>query len=221
MSAGLTIFDCDGVLVDSEEACNRVLVADLAALGFAISLAECMARFVGKSMLTVQAELEADAGLTFPAGWPEAVRARTIATLEREKVPAIPGVRAVLESHRAAGRPYCVASSGRIEKMRATLGGSGLAPLFDEAVLFSSTMVARGKPAPDLFLHAAATMGHAPEACTVVEDSLPGVQGASAAGMRVLAFCGAAYADVGAYRALGAEVFTEMAALPGLLGLPA
>jgi len=219
MSAGLTIFDCDGVLVDSEEACNRVLVADLAGLGYRIGLAECMARFVGKSMPTVQAELEADPGIAFPPGWPEAVRARTIATLEREKVPAIPGVRAVLDRLRASGRPYCVASSGRVEKMRATLGSSGLRPYFDEGVLFSSTMVARGKPAPDLFLHAAATMGHAPGVCTVVEDSLPGVQGASAAGMRVLAFCGAAYADADAYRALGAEVFTEMAALPGLLGI--
>ncbi len=220
-SVGLTIFDCDGVLVDSELVCNRVLAADLAGLGLEIGLEDCMARFVGKSMPTVQAELEAEAGLSFPAGWPEAVRARTIATLEREPVPAVPGVRRVIESLKAAGRPYCVASSGRVEKMRATLGSSGLKPFFADRVLFSSTMVARGKPAPDLFLHAAAEMGFGPEACTVIEDSLPGVQGATAAGMRVLAYCGAAYADPDAYRALGAVVFTGMGELPGLLGIAA
>ncbi len=219
MGGGLTIFDCDGVLVDSEDTCNRVLAADLAGLGYAIGLADCMARFVGKSMAAVQAELEAAPGLRFPPGWPEAVRARTIAALEREKVPPVPGVRAVIERHRAAGRPYCVASSGRIEKMRATLGGAGLTPLFDEAVLFSATMVARGKPAPDVFLHAAAGMGHVPADCTVVEDSLPGIHGARAAGMRVLAYCAAPYSDPAACRALCAEVFTDMAALPGLLGL--
>ena len=219
MSA-LTIFDCDGVLVDSEAVCNRVMVEMLGDFGYRIALADCMARFVGKSMATVQAEVEAEAGLTLPEGWPEAIRARTIAALEREAVPAIPGIRAVVEAHRGAGRPYCVASSGRIEKMRATLGGSGLLPLFGD-VLFSATMVGRGKPAPDLFLHAAATMGHAPGDCAVVEDSLPGVQAAVAAGMPVYAYCAAPYADAAAYAALGARIFTDMAALPGLLGLGA
>jgi len=218
MTLGLTIFDCDGVLVDSEAACNRVMVEMLGQAGFRIGLADCMARFVGKSMQSVQDEVAAEAGIVFPAGWPEAVRARTIAVLQQEKVAAVPGVRAVVEAHRAAGRAYCVASSGRVEKMRATLGSSGLLPLL-EGVLFSATMVGRGKPAPDLFLHAAAAMGHAPEACTVVEDSPPGVQAAAAAGMPVLAYCAAPYADAAAYRAMGARVFTDMVELPGLLGL--
>jgi HAD superfamily hydrolase (TIGR01509 family) len=218
MRPALTIFDCDGVLVDSEAACNRVMVEMLGDVGFRIGLDDCLARFVGKSMATVQAEVAAEAGVVFPEGWPEAIRARTIAALQREAVPAIPGIRQVVKAHRAAGRPYCVASSGRVEKMQATLGGSGLLELF-EGVLFSATMVGVGKPAPDLFLHAAATMGHPPAACRVVEDSLPGVLAAVAAGMPALAYCAAPYVDAHAYRALGAEVFTDMAELPGLLGI--
>ncbi|HSF95758.1 MAG TPA: HAD-IA family hydrolase [Thermohalobaculum sp.] len=214
----LTIFDCDGVLVDSEAAANRVMVRMLGDIGFRIGLEDCMARFVGKSMATVQAEIEAEAGAIFPEGWPEAIRAHTIAELQRVAVPAIPGIQGVIQAHRAAGRPYCVASSGRIEKMRATLGGSGLLPLFED-VLFSATMVGRGKPAPDLFLHAAATLGHAPGNCTVIEDSLPGVQAAVAAGMPVFAYCAAPYADAAAYRALGARIFTDMSELPGLLDI--
>jgi beta-phosphoglucomutase-like phosphatase (HAD superfamily) len=133
-------------------------------------------------------------------------------------VAAIPGIRDVVDLHAAAGRPYCVASSGRVEKMRATLGGSGLLPLFAD-VLFSATMVGRGKPAPDLFLHAAEVMGHPPAACVVVEDSLPGIQAAAAAGMRICAYTAAAYVDAAAFKALGAEVFDDMGRLPGLLGL--
>lgn len=214
----LTIFDCDGVLVDSEVAANRVMVEMLGEIGLEIGLDECMARFVGKSMATVQAEVEAETGLAFPPGWPGKIRARTIETLQRERVAPVPGIRAVVDAHRAAKRSYCVASSGRVEKMHATLGGAGLLPLFAD-VLFSATMVGRGKPAPDLFLHAAGVMGHPPAACVVVEDSLPGVQAAVAAGMRVCAYAAAPYVDAAAYAALGAEVFTDMGALPGLVGL--
>jgi HAD superfamily hydrolase (TIGR01509 family) len=214
----LTIFDCDGVLVDSEPAANRVMVEMLGAIGFEITLADCMARFVGKSMKTVQAEVVAEAGQIFPPGWPEAIRARTIETFKLEQIEAIPGIHAVVSAHQTAGRPYCVASSGRIEKMQATLGSTGLLPTFAD-VLFSATMVGRGKPAPDLFLHAAQTMGHPPTACVVIEDSLPGVQAAVAAGMRVCAYTAAPYVDAAAYQALGAEVFDDMGQLPGLLGL--
>lgn len=214
----LTIFDCDGVLVDSEPAANRVMVEMLAEIGFEIGLDDCMTRFVGKSMATVQAEVEVESGAIFPPGWPEAIRARTIETFQRQRIEAIPGIRDVVSAHRSAGRSYCVASSGKVEKMQATLGSSGLLELFDD-VLFSATMVERGKPAPDLFLHAAAAMGHPAERCVVVEDSLPGVQAAAAAGMRVCAYAAAPYVDAAAYEALGAEVFDDMAALPGLLGL--
>jgi HAD superfamily hydrolase (TIGR01509 family) len=214
----LTIFDCDGVLVDSEPAANRVMVAMLGEIGFEIGLADCMARFVGKSMKTVQAEVMAEAGATFPPGWPETIRARTIETFQRERIAAVPGIHDVVSAHRLAGRPYCVASSGRIQKMQASLGSSGLLPMFDD-VLFSATMVKHSKPAPDLFLHAAEAMGHAPEHCVVVEDSLPGVQAAVAAGMRVCAYTAAPYVDAAVYQALGAEVFDDMGALPGLLGL--
>ena len=214
----LTIFDCDGVLVDSEAAANRVMVEMLAEAGFEIGLADCMSRFVGKSMPTVQAEVEAETGRVFPPGWPEAIRARTIETLQRERVAPIPGIREVVAAHQAADRPYCVASSGRVEKMHATLGSSGLLPLFSD-VLFSATLVARGKPSPDLFLHAAEVMGHPPAACVVVEDSLPGVLAAVAAGMPVCAYAAAPYVDAAAYAELGAEVFTDMGELPVLLGL--
>jgi len=151
-------------------------------------------------------------------GWAEEIRARTIEALQRENVAAIPGIRDVVDLHAAAGRPYCVASSGRIEKMHATLGSAGLLPLFAD-VLFSATMVGRGKPAPDLFLHAAQAMGHPPQRCVVIEDSLPGVQAAIAAGMRVCAYAAAPYVDADRYRALGAEVFDDMRRLPRLLGL--
>jgi HAD superfamily hydrolase (TIGR01509 family) len=214
----LTIFDCDGVLVDSEPAANRVMVEMLAEIGYDITLADCMTRFVGKSMKTVQAEVVAGAGAIFPPGWPEAIRARTIETFQREQIAVIPGIHDVVSAHRTSGRPYCVASSGRIQKMQATLGSTGLLPLFDD-VLFSATMVERGKPAPDLFLHAADVMGHAPTACVVIEDSLPGVQAALAAGMRVCAYTAAPYVDAAAYQALGVEVFDNMSQLPGLLRL--
>ena len=116
----LTIFDCDGVLVDSEPAANRVMVEMLGEIGFDITLADCMTRFVGKSMKTVQAEVVAEAGAIFPPGWPEAIRARTIETFQRERIKAIPGIHDVVSAHRSAGRPYCVASSGRIPTQRTT-----------------------------------------------------------------------------------------------------
>ena len=106
----LTIFDCDGVLVDSEPAANRVMVAMLGEIGFDIALADCMSRFVGKSMKTVQAEVMAEAGAIFPPGWPEAIRARTIETFRRERIKPIPGIHDVVAAHHTAGRPYCVAS---------------------------------------------------------------------------------------------------------------
>lgn len=218
MTATLTIFDCDGVLVDTEGPANRLLVQVLAEAGLEIGVEACMARFVGKSMTSVQQEVEAEIGRALPRDWPERVRDRTIDVLTREGVAAIPGVRAVVEQHVALGRPYCVASSGRIDKMHATLGGAGLLPLMEHA-LFSATMGRHGKPAPDLFLHAAKTMGHAPGQCVVIEDSPAGIQAAKAAGMRVCAYANAPYADAERYRALGAEVFTDMGELPGMIGL--
>jgi beta-phosphoglucomutase-like phosphatase (HAD superfamily) len=124
----LTIFDCDGVLVDSEPAANRVMVAMLGEIGFEIGLADCMARFVGKSMKTVQAEVMAEAGATFPPGWPETIRARTIETFQRERIAAVPGIHDVVSAHRLAGRPYCVASSGRIGRQALLRGIVGPDP---------------------------------------------------------------------------------------------
>jgi HAD superfamily hydrolase (TIGR01509 family) len=132
-----------------------------------------------------------------------------------EGIDAIPGVEDVLRGLRAAGRPICVASQAKREKMELTLGLAGLRGYFDEAALFSSTLVERGKPHPELFLHAADAMGFEPTECVVVEDAVPGVFAARAAGMPVLG-----YAPEGTgerLAAAGAHVFSSMDELPALL----
>ncbi len=131
---------------------------------------------------------------------------------------AASGIVSALEAIRASGTPICVASSGSVEKMSLTLGLTGLKTPFG-GKLFSATMVSHGKPEPDLFLYAAEQMGQAPENCVVVEDSLLGVTAAMAAGMRVLAY--AADGDADALTAAGGLPFSDMAELPGLLGIEA
>ena len=215
-TAELIIFDCDGVLVDSEIVAARVLARELTAIGFPLSPADCIARYTGISMASVGERIEAEWGQPLPAGFLERVRTRDAAAFRAELQP-IDGAREVLAALR---RPRCVASSGRLEKMRLTLGLTGLLP-FVEPHLFSAEMVARGKPAPDLFLHAAQAMGVPPERCVVVEDSQAGVQAGVAAGMRVLGFAGGGHCgpDVpAALLAAGAErVLSRMAELPPLL----
>jgi HAD superfamily hydrolase (TIGR01509 family) len=213
----LVIFDCDGVLVDSEGPANRCLAAAVTALGLPMDEAGSRAAFVGLSMTSVMARIEAMIARPLPEGWLAALQAKTYRLFEAE-LQAIPGIRAAVERVQAAGIATCVASSGSPDKMALTLGLTGLAPLFDGR-LFSAVEVARGKPAPDLFLHAAARMRVAPGECVVIEDSVPGVIGAVAAGMRVLGF--ARETDPALLAGAGAEVFDTMAALPGLLGLDA
>lgn len=213
----LVIFDCDGVLVDTEKAANRSLTERLNLLGLDISYEACRRRFVGKSLKSVQAEVEAELGRNLAADWDVMIEREEIEVF-RHTTQAIVGVEAQVMRLRDHGIPFCVASSGRIEKMHATLGSAGLLPVLKD-VLFSATMVENGKPAPDLFLYAAEQMGHAPETCVVIEDSRPGVEAGVAAGMRVLGYAGDPLTDRAALKAAGATVFDSMEQLPALLAL--
>jgi HAD superfamily hydrolase (TIGR01509 family) len=216
----LIVFDCDGVLVDSEIICNRVMAEAITALGWPVSTADCLARFKGYHFDTVIAEIENRIGRPVPADWLASVRVATDAAFVRELEP-VPGVVAVLDAVAAAGVATCVASQGPPEKMVVSLGVTGLRPRF-EGRIFSAYQVERGKPHPDLFLFAAETMGVAPGSCVVIEDSPLGVTAAIAAGMSVLGFAPPQGdgADEGAdLAAAGAALFRDMAELPGLLGL--
>lgn len=213
----LVIFDCDGVLVDSEAIANATLAAALSEWGLAITGAEARARWIGRSMKSVGIELRAELGDRLPDGWLEEVEARDFA-LFRERLEAVPHVRGAVEAVQAAGLATCVASSGSHAKMEVTLGVTGLRPLFEGRV-FSAREVARGKPHPDLFLYAAARMGVPAERAVVIEDSPAGVAGAVAAGMRVLGYAGDALTEREALAAAGAVLFDDMRDVPRLLGL--
>lgn len=212
----LVIFDCDGVLVDSEPLANRILVEMLNEAGFPLTLDQSHRELNGLSLASCWKLIEARFGRPLPPDFETRLQARTFAALA-ESVEAVPGVRTAIESLRL---PVCVASSGEPEKMRITLGRTGLLPYF-EGRMFSAREVARGKPHPDLFLLAAARMGVAPARAVVVEDAVPGVKGARAAGMRVLAYAAAAHADRAGLAAAGALLFDDMRDLPRLLGFPA
>lgn len=204
------ILDCDGVLVDSEPLSNGALAEVLSEHGIAYTREECVRDFMGRSWTQVEERVGVIDGLH------EAYVERMLAAFARSLEP-VPGVEAALDALAHAGVPVCVASSGEPEKMRFTLGHTGLLERFDGR-MFSSVEVAHGKPAPDLFLHAAAAMGWPPERCAVVEDSAAGVAAGRAAGMYVLGFARAT--PEAQLRDAGAdEVFVDMAELPGLVGL--
>lgn len=213
----LVIFDCDGVLVDSEPIASRLLARELTALGYPIAAEGCKARFTGMSMRRVMAMVEADWGRPLPPDFELEMRRKDFEAFTAELKPC-PGVAETLPG---LALPKCVASSGAPEKIRHSLTVTGLIGHFD-GHLFSASEVPRGKPAPDLFLHAAASMGMAPEDCVVIEDARAGVEAGRAAGMRVLGFaggghCGPGYADM--LREAGVEtVFADMRELAGLIG---
>jgi HAD superfamily hydrolase (TIGR01509 family) len=208
----LVIFDCDGVLVDSERISVRVDVAVLAQLGWTMTEAEVVERFMGRSDADMAAQIEAHLGRPLPANWDEPFRHLYREAFAAELKP-VPGV---LEALEAIASPTCVASSGTHERMRYTLGLTGLYPRFAGRI-FSASEVARGKPAPDLFLHAANRMGVRPAACAVVEDSRYGVEAARAAGMRALGYAGG-LSPRAWLEGPGTVVFDEMRDLPRLLG---
>ncbi len=212
----LIVFDCDGVLVDTEGLGNRRLAQWLSDAGFAISYEDCRRRFVGQSMKSVQAAVEkagVDLGDDFVDRWNDA-----LPDLFSSGVSAVPYVEDFIHAIRATDISYCVASSARVSKMHITLGATGLLPLFEHA-MFSSTMVARGKPFPDLFLHAAAVMGFEPGDCLVIEDSVAGTVAGRAAGMTTLSYCGDPMADREGLRAAGGVLFDDMRQLSGLIQL--
>lgn len=206
------VFDCDGVLVDSETIAVRVDQRVLADLGWNLALDEIVERFVGRSEAHFVATVERQLGLELAAGWDRKYEPWYRGAFERG-LTAVDGIVEALDELRL---PHCVASSGTHAKMRRTLGQTGLWHRF-EGRIFSATDVDNGKPAPDLFLHAAGTLGAAPERCAVVEDSAHGVQAARSAGMHVFAYAGG-LTPVERLEGPGTTVFTDMRQLPGLIG---
>jgi HAD superfamily hydrolase (TIGR01509 family) len=207
----LVIFDCDGVLVDTERIAVRIDVIVLAELGWPMTEAEVVERFMGRSDEEMTADIEAHLGHRLPASWEEPFRHLYRQAFEAELEP----VAGVVEALDAIAIPTCVASSGTHEKMRFTLGLTGLYERFAGRI-FSVSDVARGKPAPDLFLHAADRMGVPPARCAVVEDSRYGVEAARAAGMRAFGYAGG-LAPKGALAGPQTIVFEDMRELPDLL----
>ena len=206
------IFDCDGVLVDSEPIANRVFSERLTAHGLAMSPDEVMRRFIGRSRDTCIAMAGEMRGTPLPAGFAEEWDQALHKAIAREVKP-IEGVAEVL---RSLDIPYCVASNGEPSHMQVSLTTAGLMPLVGK-LLFSAREVAQPKPAPDVYLHAARTMGVAPEHCAVVEDTVTGVTAGIAAGMRIFAYAGGPHTDRAQVAALGATVFERMRDLPALL----
>jgi HAD superfamily hydrolase (TIGR01509 family) len=207
VSLRAVIFDCDGVLVDSEAISNRVLAGLLTEIGLRMTPEQSIEAFMGRSWKNVLAWAE-ERGAPLPEGFRRRYLDAMFAAFEEELRP-VPGIVAALD---AITLPDCVASSASIEKMRVTLGQTGLWDRFAGRI-FSATEVEHGKPAPDLFLHAAATMGWAPADCAVVEDSPAGVAAGLSAGMTVFGYAGTTPAS----QLRDARVFTDMAELPALL----
>jgi len=209
----LIIFDCDGVLVDSETLGNRAIAETAQDLGLSLTYIQCIHLFRGLKMSEVVRTLEQLLGRTLHDTFVPELRAR-MAVLFRAELRAVDGVEAVLNSLTI---PYCVASNAPVEKLRLTLGLTGLLPRF-EGRIFSAYDFNIWKPNPGLYLHAAVTMGASPETCVVIEDSVPGVEAGIAAGMRVLGFAPAGDAATAAeLTARGAQVFSAMAQLPQLI----
>ncbi|HEX3915246.1 MAG TPA: HAD family hydrolase [Steroidobacteraceae bacterium] len=207
----LIIFDCDGVLVDSELISNRIFVQMLNDLGLALSLEDMFEQFVGRSMPQCLEVVAGLLGRPVPDDFLGRYQARAAAALRLELKP-VPGIEAALA---AVEVPFCVASSGTHEKMQTTLGITGLLPQF-EGKMYSVTEVPRSKPFPDVFLHAARRQGFAPAACAVIEDTPTGVRAGVAAGMTVFGYCALTprqrLIDAGAH-----HTFERMPDLPALL----
>jgi HAD superfamily hydrolase (TIGR01509 family) len=212
----LVIFDCDGVLVDSEVISNEVLARALSTQGLPTTLAEARRDYQGLLLSEVVARAEAKLGEPLPEDW--------LANYERERTEAfrrdlqpVPGAPEAVRQVIGAGIAVCVASQGKLEKTHLSLDLTGLRELFPSRTLFSAHDVPRGKPHPDLFLHAASTMGAEPSGCAVVEDTASGVTAAVSAGMRVLGYV--ADSDEAALRQAGAELMPSLDRLPRLLGI--
>jgi HAD superfamily hydrolase (TIGR01509 family) len=213
----LLIFDCDGVQVDSEVLACRAVSEALAEFGMNLPIDEVAERFLGRSSKDMYAVLEADWCCVLSDEVKSRIRAHSRALFDRELRP-VTGVEAALET---LSGPRCVASSSGPEAITYKLSHTDLLRRFERAALFSAHMVSRGKPAPDLFLHAAECMGGQAGRCLVIEDSVPGVTAAKAARMTVFGFVGASHCRAGhadRLSAAGADlVFAEMRELPILI----
>jgi HAD superfamily hydrolase (TIGR01509 family) len=207
----LIIFDCDGVLVDSERVTNAVFARMLNELGLPVTLDDMFSDFVGLSMAQCLKQVAERLGRAPPPGFEAEYRRRSQAALEAE-LKVVAGVPQMLEALRL---PYCVASNGSHDKMRATLGLTGLLPRF-AGRMFSAQEVAAPKPAPDVFLHAARSLDVDPARCLVVEDTPTGVRAGVAAGMTVWAYAALMPASR-LIEAGAASAFAQMADLPLLL----
>ncbi len=209
------LFDCDGVVVDSEEMTFDLIAEELAAHGLPIGREVVARDYIGGTMADVATRARA-AGATLPADWVERFYDRLYALLA-QGTPLVPGIPALLDRLEAAGIPFAIGSNGSAQKMQVTLGQHpGLLARFRGHV-YSGQSLGAPKPAPTLYLHAAAQLGVDPAACVVIEDSPTGARAAQAAGMRCLGY--AAHSPAAPLVAVGAEPFTDMALVPGLLGL--
>jgi HAD superfamily hydrolase (TIGR01509 family) len=213
----LVIFDCDGVLVDSEVISNEVLARILTREGLPTTLAEARRDYQGLLLTDIRDRAQARLGQSLSPDW--------LAEYEHERaeefhrsLKAVQGAAEAVQRVKAAGLKVCVASQGALAKTRLTLGLTGLRELFPPGALFSAHDVPRPKPDPALFQHAAATMDAQPSACTVIEDTASGIMAAVAAGMRAIGY--AADSDERALRNAGAEIIRSLDGLPEFLGLP-
>jgi HAD superfamily hydrolase (TIGR01509 family) len=212
----LVIFDCDGVLVDSEVISNEVLARALTAEGLGTTLTESRRDYQGLLLGDVVSRAEEKLGHALPQDWLERYERERSDAFRRELRP-VSGAAYAVRRLAATGVLVCVASQGNLEKTQLSLELTGLADLFRRDALFSADSVPRGKPHPDLFLHAAAAMEAKPSGSVVVEDTPSGVAAAVSAGMRVFGY--AADSDEPALSRAGAEILHSMAELPLRLGL--
>ncbi len=219
----LVIYDCDGVLVDSEPVANRVCAEEISILGWKMTAEESHARFLGMSLSDMRPVIEAELGRPVPADWVAHLADRLVQALSREAV-LVDGAEAALRATSALGLDWRIASNSGPEELRAKFARTGLSALVAGRVHSANEVIARGgrgKPSPDLFLAAAAASGIAPEACVVVEDSVTGIRAARAAGMTCLAFVphgGAGLRKLGELAGLGAAPVASLHHLPGLFG---
>ncbi|GAA2234102.1 MULTISPECIES: HAD-IA family hydrolase [Kitasatospora] len=216
-TAELVIFDCDGVLVDSEPIANAELATLLTEAGIPTGYQECVDRYMGGSLERVREIVRARSGRELPEDFAEQLRARLLAAF-RDQLRPVAGMVDVLAALAERGTAFCVASSSPRDRLALSLEVTGLAPLFEDRV-YSAADVARGKPAPDVFLHAAARMGVDPANAVVVEDSGPGVAAALAAGMACVGYAALTPTE----RLTGADpvvrTAAQLGAALGLLGV--
>lgn len=215
MTPAAVLFDCDGVLVDSEDIAFDLLMDEFATHGLTLPRARMEVEVLGLTMSGV-ADRARQLGAALPQDWVARFYDRLYARLA-EGTPLIPGILQVLDRLDAAGIPYAVGSNGSDRKMEITLGQHPAVWARLQGRMFSGQTLGKPKPAPDLWLHAARMLGADPARCTVVEDSPTGARAARAAGMRCLAY--APHGDGARMIAEGAQPFRAMADLPGLLGL--